>query len=314
MTFPYTLDRIRQEYLTGQRYLDLADHIFWEDSFGSKPVDPRFVDGGIVFCKIDRVWDCFGQLVRKPARVILITGQGDFPIDDSRIRDLPANVAAWFGTNAEKQDGARIHSLPLGLGDPKDPITLTAAAIADARATGSPRTKWVYANFRPETNPAIRQPIFDYFAQAAHEPWVTFQPPAAHGVNQSYLDALITHRFVACPRGFGIDTHRMWEALYAGAIPILQESPAMRPFRGLPIWWVKDFSEVTESTAREMEARIRQSHWNNEMLFWPYWQEKILTARATIQSHPRLSLPEWTASFSRAALRRCLPPGLKSSF
>lgn len=312
-TLPYSLDRIRTEFLTGQRFIDFADHVFWEDSFGSQPANTRFPNGSVVFCKIDRVWECLGQLVRNRARVILITGQGDFPIDTSRTRDLPMNVAQWFGTNAAQQDGSRIHALPLGLGSPRDSITLTASAIADARAADVPRAKWVYANFRPETNPAVRQPIYDYFAKASGKSWVTFQPPDAPGVNQTYLEALISHRFVACPRGFGIDTHRMWEALYAGAIPIVQESSAMVPFRGLPIWWVKDFSEVTESAAHEMETRIRQTEWNYEMLFWPFWRARIEAARTSIQSQSQLSLPEWMTSFSRAAVRRCLPQRLKSS-
>jgi hypothetical protein len=32
------------------------------------------------------------------------------------------------------------------------------------------------------------------------------------------------HRFVACPRGAGIDTHRFWETLYRGSVPIVEKS------------------------------------------------------------------------------------------
>lgn len=36
-----------------------------------------------------------------------------------------------------------------------------------------------------------------------------------------YLEELSSHYFCLCPRGNGIDTHRFWEALYLGVIPVI---------------------------------------------------------------------------------------------
>ena len=35
-----------------------------------------------------------------------------------------------------------------------------------------------------------------------------------------YLDSLIRYKYVLCPEGNGIDTHRFWETIYAGSIPV----------------------------------------------------------------------------------------------
>jgi hypothetical protein len=38
---------------------------------------------------------------------------------------------------------------------------------------------------------------------------------------REYLDELSRHYFCLCPRGNGIDTHRFWEALYLGVVPVI---------------------------------------------------------------------------------------------
>jgi hypothetical protein len=42
--------------------------------------------------------------------------------------------------------------------------------------------------------------------------------------HKDYLDALAASKFCICPEGNGIDTHRLWEALYMKSIPILCRS------------------------------------------------------------------------------------------
>jgi len=42
--------------------------------------------------------------------------------------------------------------------------------------------------------------------------------------HNEYLDALASSKFCICPEGNGIDTHRLWEALYMRSVPILKKS------------------------------------------------------------------------------------------
>ncbi len=298
-------DRIRREYVNADRFIALCDHVFWQDSFGGRGPDVGFGGGQTVFCKIDRIWECFGRLVRTNRRVVLVTGQGDHPVDAKRLGEAPANIHAWFGSNALVDD-ARVRPLPLGLGAQDSPVTLRATDIAAGLEDDRPRANWLYVNFRPDTNPQVRGPVYERFQKLSSEEWVTFQPPAGHGDNGAYLDALLTHRFVLSPPGNGIDTHRMWEALYAGAIPIVLRSPAMRAFSMLPILFVDDYSEVTPDRLRTEEERIRRASWDLDALFLPYWRDQILAARREVLRRPALSLLEWLPSFGRAFARRFL--------
>jgi hypothetical protein len=38
---------------------------------------------------------------------------------------------------------------------------------------------------------------------------------------ENYIDNIYNHKFVICPEGNGIDTHRFWESLYLGVIPVI---------------------------------------------------------------------------------------------
>lgn len=45
----------------------------------------------------------------------------------------------------------------------------------------------------------------------------------------------MTFKYAVTPRGNGWDTHRVWEALFLGVIPILTHSPLDPTYEGLPI-------------------------------------------------------------------------------
>ena len=100
----------------------------------------EFGAGEVVFCKIDDVMRFFERVRLTRRRVVLVTGQGDFPCDGWRQGFLPANVVHWFATNVT-QPHPRITALPLGLGSPSSPTTLTMEAISKARRDARPRDK-----------------------------------------------------------------------------------------------------------------------------------------------------------------------------
>jgi hypothetical protein len=59
------------------------------------------------------------------------------------------------------------------------------------------------------------------------------------------------HRYVLAPHGHGLDTHRLWEALYMGCIPIVQRSAMdSRLLADLPVLLVDTYEEVTPRLLR----------------------------------------------------------------
>ena len=67
-----------------------------------------------------------------------------------------------------------------------------------------------------------------------------------------YFRELPTYKFVISPEGNGIDCHRHYEALMAGCIPIVEDCDNIREkYKGCPILYTKDYSEITESYLNE---------------------------------------------------------------
>jgi hypothetical protein len=187
-----------------------------------------------------------------------------------------------------------VTALPLGLGSSSDPVTLSGDQIIAGRKQGLPRDKWLYVNFRPQTNPSVRQPVFDYFARLSEsESWITMEKGGAIGGNEEFLRNLLSHRFVLCPPGNGVDTHRMWESLAAGAIPVVLRSQAMEPFRELPILFVDRYEEVTLGMLEEAARRISPASLDEPMLQSPFWVGKIDEASLALRGSDIMPWEEW---------------------
>lgn len=266
-----------------------CDSVFWADGGPKGAVD--FRAGGVVFCKIDEVMRFFERVRLTRRRVVLVTGQGDFPCDAWRQGFLPANVDRWFATNVTAAH-PRVEALPLGLGSPESGTTLAEGQILGGRALNAPRDGWLYVNFRPDTNRAVRGPVFDFFRNLGAD-WVTFDPPGERGDNGKFLDRILRHRFVLCPPGNGVDTHRMWEALVAGAVPVVLKSQAMEPFRDLPVLFVEDYREVTRELLERAWAEIRVPDEPPELRYEDYWRKRIQAAKESLIGRETMPLGEW---------------------
>ena len=278
--------------LTRDSWREWCDTVFWCDE---GPQGNRvFQSGDVVFCKIDAVLFFFERLRLTRKRIVLVTGEGDFSCDTFRQNFLPANVVRWFATNVTASH-PRVTAYPLGFGSPRSSVTLSAGEILKGRAAGMPRDLWLYVNFRPDTNPAVRQPVFvDFQNRSKADEWITFQPPTGHGTNAEFLEALVRHRFVLCPPGNGVDTHRMWEALLAGAVPVVLRSQAMEPFAHLPVLFVEDFRDITRDLLEAALQKYPQPPEVHPVMTSEFWRTRIREAAAELANNPLMEWSEWT--------------------
>jgi hypothetical protein len=94
---------------------------------------------------------------------------------------------------------------------------------------------------------------------------------------EEYHNLISRYRFVLCPRGNGIDTHRFWETVYHGGIPVVNESEWSRNIKnlGIPILEINKMSHF-ENQLQISVANGTQINPNQiKELWWPYWKEKI---------------------------------------
>lgn len=216
-----------------------------------------------------------GRLCHCPPRseTLIVSGHSDFPIVDALLNVYPH--ATWWGTNTQS---SRARGLPLGITNATTesevhPIYGDLDSMVEVASRPREIKGLVYMNFSVETYPEERRRVWSLFSG---KPWVTTgsHVPTLEG-RTAFLNDLRDHSFVLCPRGNGIDTHRLWETLYMGSIPIVRWDPAHAGWTDLPILFVSSWEEVTEERLRSEEARIRSSEWNWKKLHVQYWIDTI---------------------------------------
>lgn len=62
--------------------------------------------------------------------------------------------------------------------------------------------------------------------------------------------------FVMCPPGQGYDTHRAWEVLALGRIPIIQKLEINEVYGGLPVWEIEDWAEFGSLKTGDLERKL----------------------------------------------------------
>jgi hypothetical protein len=111
--------------------------------------------------------------------------------------------------------------------------------------------------------------------------WVTFRERSDHSQWEKDVQS---HRFTLCPHGHGLDTHRTWEVLLLGGVPVVRHSSMDSMYEGLPIVMVAEWSDVTETRLAEAWLWVQTTPFHMDRVFWPYWQGRLELARAQARS------------------------------
>ena len=136
------------------------------------------------------------------------------------------------------------------------------------------KTNLAYINFSINTYPQERSAIFNKFKDTN---WVSVGSiEDTLSGRKKYLADIKSSKFVFCPRGNGIDTHRLWETLYMGSYPIVKYENTHHLLTDLPILFIKSWDEVTESFLEEKYNEFINKEWNLDKLKISYWNEFIL--------------------------------------
>ena len=196
------------------------------------------------FCRTDFVEYFFAE--HEPSsEYVLFSHNSDRPVDDKLRRFLRRRrLRAWVAANAAAAH-PKLHAFPLGVANPRWRHG-AGAVLARVQAANPAKTNLFDASYDISTFPPVRE----YCREQ------TGIEPSAHRGFEDYLDGLASSYFCIAPRGNGIDTHRVWEALYLRTVPIVTRSLVTEQHSDLPLIVLDDWSEFRgiEFTA-ELYAR-----------------------------------------------------------
>lgn len=261
------------DFLSGYNFARHSDVVFSETiSENGKPktyINENFDldDGDIIFCKIDLIpllFDTLGE-EEEIKNIKLISHEGDYSVDKELFLRKPKCISKWYAQNVE-YDHPDLIPIPIGLANDYCPITLK---IGDLKRKGSPE-KLLYVNHRIETYPKSREWIYNYFKT---NDWCTIDNPSLS--LPEYKNQLDKHKFILCPRGNGIDTHRLWESLYHGIIPIVEDSIYCKCLDDLPVVIVDSYRQITKEFLEDEFKKFSNEKFNMEKLKITWWIDSI---------------------------------------
>jgi hypothetical protein len=240
---------------------------------------PKLVSNNIIYSDTHNV----NHILQHPPNheFILVTHNSDGKIldfnqeyraDSADINLIPNNLVKWFAQNVCVYH-EKIESIPIGLENSKWFVEEKKVFNIEKISNLDLNFKnLLYINFNINTNLKQRIEPINIFMNKS---WATIKLGKNGDSFIDYITDVKSHKFVLCPEGNGTDTHRTWETLYLGSIPIEKRNINNSFYTDLPICFVDSWSDITEDFLNSEFERIKNSKWNLEKLKFSYWEEKI---------------------------------------
>ncbi len=232
------------KFITGSNFANFSDVVYSEatDSKGLNKLDSNniqtcvqvdkdifiysikefsLMENQVIFCKTDYLLDLFSKLKNvKLKNIKLITHQAATPsIDKKLLKMKPECISEWYSINVGYIND-RLIPIPLGLGNYFSNVGIQPSHFKNIKDNEiSERIKKIYCNFNTSTN--ILRKEYKNFAEKNSK---IFEVSSNRVGRNHFLNNILKYKFVLSPPGVGMDTHRFWEALYSGCLPVAKKN------------------------------------------------------------------------------------------
>ena len=240
-----------------------------EDGIAYKSTIIKITDGDSIFCRTDYLDELFYLIKKsKTKNLKLITHQTDIDISDKLEQKLPKNFIHWFGIN-KNTISEKVISIPIGIAGNFSDKNLQIKDFDENKIKNfdlSSKELKIYLNFQKNTNSAERELAMDVLKKSDKCFISNPNLPKA-----KYKEDLERFAFILCPWGNGYDTHRVWEALYCGSIPIVKRHNTFEYLENLPALIIDDYEELLNIDLNEFINKFDITNFDLEKLSIEYW-------------------------------------------
>jgi hypothetical protein len=270
-------------FITSDTFRNLANHVHDEAYIcNAKEV----LEGDIVFIRTNQLDDFFDNVLPQIANRFIIISHNDDISVDKKFEAIIENkkIIHWFAENASFMH-PKLTPLPLGIYSrfyDKQGLTVEYIKKYSGKKKKFPR---IFYSFSLITSPVKRGAILEILKKI----------PLCEGLEsgmlpkEEYFDAMTSSMLVAAPQGNGEDTHRIWEALCTGTVPVVQRTPSTEYWKkmGLPLYLIDEWEELSTMTEKEL---IDIYEWakplfSNKAIWMPFWIEQFEKAKLITLDH-----------------------------
>ena len=233
----------------------------------------KVYENDVIFSNTEIIDDLFFHLnkIKNLKNLTLVTSECDVEINETVFLKKPDCVSNWYSANVSHVHDNLI-PIPLGLAKDFSKKNVGKKYFSDFNSDIFQKNQSVslYINFQENTNYSHRKKLYSYFNQYD---WVTSEEPT--GTIDNFIQQISTHSFSLCPWGNGIDTHRIFESLYLGTIPITKYHHTYSYLKDLPVVFVDNYKNVNLKTLESWLEENKNTKFNFEKLDGKWWQKKL---------------------------------------
>ena len=271
--FARNSDFVYSEELTHDQYEDLTnnEHFIVHSDYRILYINPviNLKENDVIFSNTNFVKYLFESLkgCKNLKNLKLITHQTDLPINKKLYSLKPECISEWYSINVNHL-APNLYPIPIGLSNYYSPKNLFYENYIKTNLDRENKLEEIYINFTKNTFSKLRSPLFD---KALKEEKFFVENKIID--LDKYLQQLVNYKYVLCPRGNGLDTHRIWETLYAGSIPIVEKHETVKTLDNLPAVIVDDLLDFTFNDLKNTFIDLNNK--NYDKLKIQYWINKI---------------------------------------
>lgn len=241
--FPSLFRPSSKPFISGDTFRKFSDHIFDETkSFNPKSVKNK----DVIFVNADLL-EIYFEIIHPKInnRYILITHNSDREISINEIKLADNKIIKWFAQNLTDSSNESLNFLPIGLENLR---RLKHGRKKWFRRNVDKKTKYILSSYNELTNFEERSGI----AKSLVNNLIDYKEFSSVS---SYFNNLIDYRYVICPAGNGLDTHRVWESLLLKIVPIhkINNFTLILKNNGVPGLYIESWEDLNNYTKEQLD-------------------------------------------------------------
>ncbi|MBA3721619.1 MAG: hypothetical protein H0W88_04385 [Parachlamydiaceae bacterium] len=213
------------------------------------------------------------------------------PVEATRTLLYDSKVAAWFGKNMMLSRHPKAFQIPLGQnliywGSLYDrwSVNCHKNLVDMSMQKNDSKQFLLYLNMTLKTDPS-RTDVAKLFQDKPY--CLSRIIGGKHKVipKTQYFEELASCTFTLAPRGIGMDTVRLWEALLLNCIPIVKHCELDDLYADLPILFIDEWEQINEKFLIEKEKEIKSKSFSRDKAFFDFWANKIYKVQESIRKN-----------------------------
>lgn len=242
----------------------------------------KIQEGDVIFVKTDLLKIFFNNYYSKiKNKFILISGVGgkDVDIFYKCFLDNNSKIITWIGCNLLFEH-PKCFKIPIGFEEPERRIN----GPADGEG-GDQKTLEEMFNNKKKIQDKYNKLLITYIGNThssrqyikehfTNKDFVYFADKLRF---KDYMTKINEYKFVLCPRGCGTDTHRFWEVLLMGSIPVIEKDGLYSLYEKFPCIIIDNFQDVTIEMLNNFQIEVEKQENIEKFLLIRNFQDMILS-------------------------------------